>query len=225
MLGYVEAWRALQVVDLTYEFRIREDHETAGEGIESFRLNDRLYAAQECVGTRKSVGNVLVQLDYHACEGAARIGRSSPAEAAANAMTAHTASPSSVGKSFRISATLIPSAKLATLECPYFLAVADVEPVAIGACQRVSVSQLDIRNTMRPGPGAFPCRIRLPFDTPPRRLRLNCLTTSTLSSSNQASCRPRFRLDFENRSAILPSHRQSRATDVVQSRPDSVRTP
>lgn len=29
---------------------VREHHETAGEGIESFRLNDRLYAAQERVG-------------------------------------------------------------------------------------------------------------------------------------------------------------------------------
>src|SRR3989304_3304823 len=63
----------------------------------------------------KSIGNVLVELYFHASEGAGGIGKSSSAETAAKAMIARTADSSSVGKSLTICTTLIPSARLAKM--------------------------------------------------------------------------------------------------------------
>jgi hypothetical protein len=62
----------------------------------------------------ESCRQVLVELDLQWKAGTARRGRSSDAEAAANAMTALTLSSLKEGKSSRISWTVAPSAKLAS---------------------------------------------------------------------------------------------------------------
>jgi len=58
--------------------------------------------------------HVLVELDLHYSAGTPGTGRSSPADAAANAITARTCSSDTVGKSATISSMVAPSAKLAS---------------------------------------------------------------------------------------------------------------
>lgn len=62
----------------------------------------------------KLMGQVLVQLDVHR-PSAPATGRSSCAEAAANAMAARTSISVRVGKSLRISSVVAPSARLARI--------------------------------------------------------------------------------------------------------------
>src|SRR5438445_13644323 len=61
----------------------------------------------------KAVRQILVEFDLHRLIGSSTKGRSSWAEAAANAMAARMSSSHSVGKSARISAVVAPSARLA----------------------------------------------------------------------------------------------------------------
>src|SRR5215468_7968992 len=62
----------------------------------------------------KPEGEILVQLDFHRMCGTSGTGKSSSAEAAANAMAACTSSAFRLGKSARISSTESPSARLAS---------------------------------------------------------------------------------------------------------------
>src|SRR5580704_6754151 len=65
---------------------------------------------QDC----KLNGKILVQLDIHRIIGTAGKGKSSSADAAANAMAARISSAFKLGKSARISSTGSPSARLAS---------------------------------------------------------------------------------------------------------------
>src|SRR4029434_257182 len=63
---------------------------------------------------KKSSREILVELDLHATEGVAGMGKSSSADTAAKAMTARTAASSRVGSSRTLVAPLRPSASLAS---------------------------------------------------------------------------------------------------------------
>src|SRR5438876_1662 len=60
--------------------------------------------------SKQLIGQILVELDFHAMAGSSGSGKSSCADAAANAMTALTCSSLSVGKLLTICSTESPSA-------------------------------------------------------------------------------------------------------------------
>jgi len=74
------------------------------------RVNIVAQSSQSCC---EACRKVLVELDFHRTCGVAGTGRSSPAEAAANAMAACTSSGLRAGKSARMASSPSPAARLA----------------------------------------------------------------------------------------------------------------